>query len=88
MRLFVSLSILFVANSTCMVDAQDKISRDTKLTEATYSAVFKALQKPPVKTYWKTIPWHPSFGEAIKVARKEDKPILLWSMNGHPCGMT
>ncbi len=25
---------------------------------------------------------------AIEEARERDKPILLWIMNGHPCGMT
>ncbi len=88
MRLVVLLSIVFVVISTPAVLGQEKITHETKLTEKTYPAVVKALQKPPVKTYWRTIPWHPNFGDAIEVARKEDKPILLWSMNGHPCGMT
>ena len=64
------------------------IDRKTKLTEKTYPAILKALQELPVETHWKEIPWRPNLGEAIEEARKEDKPILLWIMNGHPCGMT
>ena len=50
--------------------------------------ILEALRELPVETHWKEIPWRPNFGEAIEDARKEDKPILLWVMNGHPCGMT
>lgn len=88
MRLSVLLSIVFVVFSTPPMSANEKITRKTKLTEKTYPAIVKALRKLPVKTYWQTIPWHPNLGDAIKVARKHDKPVLLWAMNGHPCGMT
>jgi len=84
MRRFAITSILFVLISTSPVLAQPK----TTLTEETYPAILKILRKPPVETHWNEIPWRPNFTEAIEDARKEDKPILLWIMNGHPCGMT
>ena len=34
------------------------------------------------------IPWHESFYSAINEARETDRPILLWTMNGHPLGCT
>jgi hypothetical protein len=34
------------------------------------------------------IPWRESFYVAINEARETDKPILLWTMNGHPLGCT
>jgi hypothetical protein len=34
------------------------------------------------------IPWRESFYIAINEARKTDRPILLWAMNGHPLGCT
>ena len=88
MRPCLLVSILFVLVSAPPAMAQQKITLKTRLTEKNYPAILKALRKLPVKTYWKEIPWRPSFGEAIKDARKADKPILLWVMNGHPCGMT
>jgi hypothetical protein len=39
------------------------------------------------ESHWQKIPWRPNLGVTIDEARKEDKPILLWMMNGHPCGM-
>jgi hypothetical protein len=88
MRTYALVPVLFVLIFTPPALAQQEVTRNTALTEKTYPAILKALQKLPVETHWKDIPWRPSFTEAIEVARKEDKPILLWIMNGHPCGMT
>ena len=88
MRPYVLLSMLFVLIPVTPALAQQKITSQRELTEKTYSAILKTLQKLPVETHWKEIPWRPNFSEAIRDARKADKPILLWAMNGHPCGMT
>ncbi len=34
------------------------------------------------------IGWLPTFAEGIARAGAEDKPLLLWVMNGHPLGCT
>ena len=34
------------------------------------------------------LPWHSSFSQAALVAHRERKPVLLWTMNGHPLGCT
>jgi hypothetical protein len=34
------------------------------------------------------IPWRESFYIAVNEARDTDRPILLWTMNGHPLGCT
>lgn len=34
------------------------------------------------------IPWRESFYIAINEAKETDRPILLWTMNGHPLGCT
>ncbi len=88
MRRYALISILFFLIAAPPALAKRKITRKTTLTKKTYPAILKTLQKPPVETHWNEIPWRPNFTEAIGDARKEDKPILLWIMNGHPCGMT
>ena len=57
-------------------------------TEKTYSNVRKSILLNSEESHWQKIQWRPNLGVAIDEARKEDKPILLWMMNGHPCGMT
>jgi len=59
-----------------------------ELTEANYSQIRSAILLNPSAAQWETIPWQPELGPAIAEARKQDKPILLWMMNGNPVGMT
>lgn len=37
---------------------------------------------------WQKIRWHGELEDAAAEARKLQRPILLWTMNGHPCGET
>ena len=37
---------------------------------------------------WQQIPWRSSLWEAALDARQQDKPVLLWAMNGHPLACT
>lgn len=37
---------------------------------------------------WKKIAWHPDLKSGLEEASKSGKPILLWTMNGHPFGCT
>jgi hypothetical protein len=37
---------------------------------------------------FKTVNWLPTFWDGVMTAQKEDKPILLWTMNGHPLACT
>lgn len=37
---------------------------------------------------WRAIPWLGTLGEAVVQAHAQDKPILLWAMNGHPLACT
>jgi len=35
-----------------------------------------------------TVDWLPTLWDGVIVAQKQNKPILLWAMNGHPLGCT
>jgi hypothetical protein len=37
---------------------------------------------------WRTVGWRGTLVEAWLEAQEKDMPILLWAMNGHPCGCT
>ena len=37
---------------------------------------------------WCAYAWRPSLWEAVVEAHEKDRPILLWSMHGHPMGET
>ena len=42
----------------------------------------------PEELAWQQIPWRPTFWGAALEAHAQEKPILLWAMNGHPLGCT
>ncbi len=35
-----------------------------------------------------SVDWHPTLWDGVMVAQKEDRPILMWAMNGHPLACT
>ncbi|MGJ8695714.1 MAG: hypothetical protein ACSHYF_05305 [Verrucomicrobiaceae bacterium] len=46
------------------------------------------VRPAPEELGWRQIRWHSSLSEAAKEAEQLQRPILLWAMNGHPCGET
>lgn len=37
---------------------------------------------------WLSIPWRTDIPTARREAQRENKPIFMWIMNGHPMGCT
>ncbi|MCR9247532.1 MAG: hypothetical protein NXI31_21070 [bacterium] len=37
---------------------------------------------------WRGVPWLSEFRRGLVLASEQDKPVLLWAMNGHPLGQT
>jgi hypothetical protein len=37
---------------------------------------------------WQEVPWRASFWEGVIEAQKQERPILVWAMNGHPLACT
>ncbi|MBI3857637.1 MAG: hypothetical protein HY293_18300 [Planctomycetes bacterium] len=44
--------------------------------------------RPSKDDLWRSIPWKVSLAEAQALAIKEQKPLFMWSMDGHPLGCT
>jgi hypothetical protein len=56
------------------------------LPDAEFKRLHAELQ--PGDSLWLTIPWKISVLNAQRTAAKEDKPIFIWAMDGHPLGCT
>ncbi|MAG55194.1 MAG: hypothetical protein CMJ83_02780 [Planctomycetes bacterium] len=55
------------------------------------SSEFRSLHGslvPKQRALWETIPWSVDLVAAVDRARREKKPLFMWSMNGHPMGCT
>ena len=56
------------------------------LNEKTYAALRDYILPKPDELRWQQIPWRPTWAEAVAAAKKENRPIYVWAMNGHPLG--
>ena len=88
MRIVGTFMVALFLFGLCASVSGQETARTLELNENNYDTIRTALVSPKEESGWREIPWHPSLGEAIVEARKQKKPILLWLMNGHPCGMT
>lgn len=57
-------------------------------TAENYESLIKAIQPSAKENKWKDIGWRSQFWPAVKEAKELGRPILLWTMNGHPLGCT
>ncbi len=69
-------------------EASSPTGSHPRLTEDNFTAWQTYLRANDAELAWKTIPWHLTFGDGIRSADAEGKPLLLWVMNGHPLGCT
>ncbi len=56
------------------------------LTDETFAALFEACR--PQQERWTDIPWIGGLWEGRQKAAREEKPLFIWAMNGHPLGCT
>lgn len=58
------------------------------LNERTYEDLKSYLFPATSETKFEDITWYSSLWAGIVKGQDQDKPILLWCMNGHPLGCT
>ena len=75
---------------TPAVVAQDNSARwpAPELTDDNYRQWLEFIRPTEEELKWRQVRWHKSLSEAAAEARQLERPILLWTMNGHPCGET
>jgi len=61
---------------------------DKELNDKNYAAWKNHIQPTSDELAWQKINWLPDLKSGINEATKSGKPILLWTMNGHPFGCT
>ncbi len=58
------------------------------LDEKNYKTWIDFIRATPDELKWEKLAWRPELGAASAEAKALQRPILLWAMNGHPCGLT
>jgi hypothetical protein len=58
------------------------------LDEKSYKNWVDFIRATPEERKWERLAWRTELGAAAQEAKALQRPILLWAMNGHPCGLT
>jgi hypothetical protein len=59
-----------------------------ELNDETFTSWRDRIRPKAEERCFETVHWLPTFWDGVMTAQKEDKPILLWAMNGHPLACT
>ena len=81
--------LLIAGLALALAQAASPISSPTvTLTEQNYEAWRDHILPQDVEWEFQQIPWLPSYAAGLTEAARQEKPLLLWTMNGHPLGCT
>ena len=64
------------------------VAADIELNDENYEVWRDHIRPNPSELTWEQIPWLTTFKDGILAADAAGKPLLLWTMNGHPLGCT
>ncbi len=64
------------------------ISSTSTLDPDATQTILRFVRPRPEELSWQAIPWQTSIPEALSIAARDRKPVLLWTMNGNPLGLT
>jgi hypothetical protein len=59
-----------------------------ELNDHTYAKWRDHVRPRAEEVNWQEVPWRATLWDAVVEAQRQDKPILLWAMNGHPLACT
>jgi hypothetical protein len=64
------------------------VGPSAELNDKTFALWRDRIRPKSEELCFVTVDWLPTFWEAVMKAQEQDKPILLWAMNGHPLACT
>jgi hypothetical protein len=82
------LGLVFCLSSWGFAQEKKAPAPPLQLTEKTWKTWLDFIRPKPEDLRWENIPWRLSLTEALGEAQKDQKPIFLWVMQGHPLGCT
>ncbi|MDF1700069.1 MAG: hypothetical protein P1V36_02780 [Planctomycetota bacterium] len=56
--------------------------------KARYEAARDQVLPSEAERRWEEIDWQPTYAGGLRASSDQQKPLLLWVMNGHPLGCT
>ena len=68
--------------------AEPELPKLPELTDQNRAALHAYIRPKPEEVRWREIPWRTSLWEGILEAQAKERPILFWTMDGHPLACT
>jgi hypothetical protein len=84
---FCTAAILLLSSCLAGQSQEPKWPAPT-ITSENFSTWMEFVQPSEKERSWTKIRWHKELADAAVEARNLQRPILLFTMNGHPCGET
>ena len=79
--------LLFLGVVLASATAQERFGVP-KLEASNFQHWLDYIRPSTTEQRWTAIPWRAQVWTAVREARRADKPVLIWAMNGHPLGCT
>ena len=87
-RLIFSTALILLFASCLTSQSQQPKWPAPTITSENFSEWMAFVQPSEKERSWTNIRWHKELADAAVEARRLQRPILLFTMNGHPCGET
>jgi hypothetical protein len=58
------------------------------LDDASFARWRDQIRPTREEVRWQEVPWRATFWEGVLEAQKQEQPLLVWAMNGHPLACT
>ena len=58
------------------------------VTAKNLAAIVESVVPGEDELAWRSIPWRPTLLDGLRDGAEQQRPVLLWAMNGHPLGTT
>lgn len=66
----------------------ENMRSEMAIDSETAATMLRFVRPRPEELSWQAIPWQTSIPDALSIAERDRKPVLLWTMNGNPLGLT
>ena len=74
--------------TACLIGCGDKPAPADDEGKAFVKALRDEILPSADERRWEEIDWQATYADGLKASAEQQKPLMLWVMNGHPLGCT
>jgi hypothetical protein len=82
------VALIALGGATGAARAQDGKAVAQTLSDETFDHWRGFIHPSAAEAAWERAGWQTSLWAGLELAQEKKKPLVVWFMTGHPCGMT